>query len=346
MKSSYLNYLNSLPKEKLIDMLYFTQKSKSFCTETSTRNIALEISFEGKNFSGIQHHENIRSITDCLNNALELSNLKVKEDLVFCGRTDKGVSAISMVASLTLKSRLKNPNRTYKIVTEDYEEYPYDLIINAHLPFDMKIMGWAPVPDTFSARFDCLQRQYRYYFVKNELDLDKMNLAVDKISKMTNFYKLSTHSNPKAIYDRELDFIKIVKCNNSESNYINDDIDIENYNNILSIENTTINNNKFSNTSINDDLYYLDIRAKGFLHNMVRKIFFVLKNCGKGLEFSLENVEKAEPENLVFIQGIFKEKLNFIISEKNENNFKELEENERISYEIAKIRNNYYNQNK
>lgn len=303
MKSKYYNYLKSLSKSDLIKMLYSPLFSKASCSLVSTRNIALRLSYDGKNFSGVQHHNGIRSVADYLLNALELSNLNIDSNLTFCGRTDKGVSAISMVVNLIIKSKLANPNRTYKIVDSDYQEYPYDVILNTHLPEDIVITGWAPVPDDFSARHRCIQRQYRYYFLRNNLNIQKMEEAAARIALFKNFYRLSTHSNSRAIYDREIDYIKIKGDENQ---------------------------------------YYLDIGAKGFLHNMVRKIFWTIKSCGEGREFSIEKVEKAEPENLVFIQGIFKENLNFLVHEGNKMGFKIDEEKAKINYEILKIRRRYY----
>lgn len=304
MKSEYYRYLNSLTKQELIHLICRPVRSRSKCLQISQRKIAIRISYIGVSYSGVQPHENIKTIGDCILNALELVNLKVDDEITFCGRTDKGVSAISMVAHLTVYSKHLVPNSTYEIKEEDYLEYPYDVILNSHLPVDIRITGWAPVSNEFSARYDCVQRHYRYYFINNNLDLTKMNKAAHEISKLTNFYDLCTHSNPKAVYDRKIDSIEILKDQG--------------------------------------DLYFLEIKALGFLHNMVRKIFSVIKNCGKGNEFSLKSVEKASPENLVFIEGIFKVKLNFITDCRNKSNFKEVTDNAGAQYGIALLRERYY----
>lgn len=44
-------------------------------------------------------------------------------------------------------------------------------MINAVLPSDIRVYGWAAVGKEFSARFDTKRRVYRYYFIKRNLDL-------------------------------------------------------------------------------------------------------------------------------------------------------------------------------
>lgn len=53
----------------------------------------------------------------------------------------------------------------------DADEMDYPRILNRVLPADIRIMGWCPVPQHFSARFSCAWRTYRYYFVRGALDL-------------------------------------------------------------------------------------------------------------------------------------------------------------------------------
>lgn len=371
MDNTFFEYLNSLSKEELINLIYNPFKPTKVYSGISKRKIALKISYHGKNYSGVQCHRNILSVGECLQNALKLTGLGDK--VVFCGRTDAGVSAINMVVSLEVISRLENPNRTYIIANEDYDEYPYDVMLNRMLPEDIRIIGWAPAPDSFSARYDCIQRHYKYYFCLNNKNLELMKAAANEILKLDDFYDLSTHSNPKANYKRKIDEIVINKVNENELNSgIQKKHLVENEISKLNIaKDTSINSSnkpkystfKLSNSEqheiqkqrtknlriqfnerikipriLEDDLYCLDIKARGFLHNMVRKIFWVIENCGKGNQLKLKNVEIADAHPLVFVGCTFKDKLNFIENKYTEQQFKNEEERSRIESAISQLR--------
>lgn len=344
MKNTYYEYLQSLNKEELIRLVYSPFEQIQTYPGISKRRIALRLSYHGENYKGVQHHKNLYTVFGCLQNALKLTEIIPEESkIVFCGRTDAGVNAISMVVSLDVHSRISNPNRTFQLEESDYEEYPYDVILNMMLPEDIRVTGWAPASDDFNARYDCVQRQYRYYFLLNNLNMRLMEEAVDKIGKMEDFYELSTHSNPKANYKRKLDYIKIVKVENDDiKNKIVkvENEDIKNTDNVMIVDEmnklkiTTSHNIK----DYSDDLYCLEIAAPGFLHNMVRKIFWVIQNSGKGNGIILRNVEIAPPEPLVFVGAKFKENLNFIGNRYNKILFKREEELSRIKHAISKLR--------
>ena len=44
--------------------------------------------------------------------------------------------------------------------------------LNRALPADIRVVGWCPVPEGFSARFSCLRREYLYFFVRHRLDVE------------------------------------------------------------------------------------------------------------------------------------------------------------------------------
>lgn len=51
-------------------------------------------------------------------------------------------------------------------------ELPYMVILNNNLPSDIRVLSWAAVDSSFSARFSCLQRTYKYFFPRGEMNLD------------------------------------------------------------------------------------------------------------------------------------------------------------------------------
>lgn len=279
---NYFEYLQKLSKDELIKIIYDKNDKKAGnYPYKSKRRIALRLSYNGKNYKGLQSHAFIKSIEGEIMRSLNATG--IGESPVFCGRTDAGVSAISMVVSLDVKSRIENPNRNFEIVEDDYNEYPYDKIINERLPLDIRITGWAPAPDEFNARHWCIQRYYKYYFLKKNLNIELVREGCEKIKKMCNFYKLSTHSNPRAVYDKKIDEINI----------------------------ELVEKSKEKNTDY-DDLYCLNIKSGSFLHNMVRKIVWLIQSYGNGNPFVLEQVRIAPPYPLIFVSGKYKEKINFI----------------------------------
>lgn len=50
-------------------------------------------------------------------------------------------------------------------------EIDYVSVLNRALPPDIRILGWSPAPEGFSARFSCVSREYRYYFPAQGLDI-------------------------------------------------------------------------------------------------------------------------------------------------------------------------------
>jgi tRNA pseudouridine38/39 synthase len=406
MKSDYYEYLQTLSKEQLIDLLYEPKLPKDPIPFQSYRTVALRISYEGKNFKGVQNHRTIKSIGGTLENALKL--IGIGDSPVFCGRTDAEVSAINMIVTLNVKSKIANPNRSFQLTDSDHKEYPYDMMINERLPPEIRITGWAPAPDDFSARYSCIQRKYRYFFILEDINLDLMKAGAEKIFEMTDFYSLSTHSNTKAIYTRILDELTVSKVDEKEnqmdikeeniiftfkrdtkkpvdkrnnenkedihksqrescdevlinnirqsdaSEILNSKTDTFNENNQDNLEKqkgskkvTHVKNkkklaSKTSTLECSRDLYCLDIKAYAFLHNMVRKIFWVLKSCGKGNEFNLKNVEISDGYPLVFVGAEFPEKLNFLSNRFSSNHFMKREEESRILQAISNLRLNAF----
>lgn len=52
------------------------------------------------------------------------------------------------------------------------KELPYLIILNRTLPQDIRVLGWSNVESSFSARFDCLARTYKYFFPLGQMDLE------------------------------------------------------------------------------------------------------------------------------------------------------------------------------
>ena len=115
----------------------------------------------------IEHHLFEALIKSCCIESRETSNYHR------CGRTDKGVSAFSQVISIDIRSRLIPENQCNL-----EEELPYCKLLNRILPKNIRCIAWCPVPNEFSARFDCKCRIYKYFFPRGNLNLALMNEAL------------------------------------------------------------------------------------------------------------------------------------------------------------------------
>lgn len=119
-----------------------------------TRNIRLDISYDGTDFQGWQVQTRGRTVQGEIENALkELHREDIQ--LIGSGRTDAGVHATGQVANFC--SSLSS------IPAEKFRE-----AVNSHLPRDIRIMKSSEVPATFHARFDARVRIYKYYILHSD----------------------------------------------------------------------------------------------------------------------------------------------------------------------------------
>lgn len=191
----------------------------------------------------------------------------------------------------------------------DDRYFNYDTILNSHLPEEIRITGYSFVPMNFNARYSCKKRSYTYFFLKNDLNLEKMKDACKFFLNQKNFkYFCKGHKEESDDY-----FIRPISS--------------------LEI--------------VEDNICKMNISSISFLHNMVRKIFYVIRLVGKG-EVSLDElslffegkrpVGTADPEFLLFIGAeyeniIFKNNLRnrekqFLISHVRKNVYKSVLEKE------------------
>jgi len=114
----------------------------------------------------IEHHLFAALLKSCCIESRESANYHR------CGRTDKGVSSFSQVISLDVRSRLEPENQDNLS-----DELPYCKMLNRLLPVNIRCIAWCPVSSSFSARFDCKFRSYRYFFPRGNLDIEAMDKA-------------------------------------------------------------------------------------------------------------------------------------------------------------------------
>ena len=164
------------------------------------RKIALKFCYSGWEYSGLAYQIGPTPLPTVEN---VLFDAMVKAHLVDpaagldgcewerCGRTDRGVSAAGQVVSLWIRSQIpsqqtdtppmgKNitlePNISIS-TSKAQKELDYLVILNRILPDTIRVIAWSPVSVSFSARFSCKYRHYKYFFSSLNLDISRMEAA-------------------------------------------------------------------------------------------------------------------------------------------------------------------------
>ncbi|KAJ0182919.1 hypothetical protein K1T71_000895 [Dendrolimus kikuchii] len=198
----------------------------------------------------IEHHLFHALTKSCLIQSRETANYHR------CGRTDKGVSAYGQVISITIRSKFPPEQQSDPELLKT--EMPYCKILNRLLPKEIRMVAWMPIPDgltNFSARFDCKQRKYKYYFPRSNLDLPAMRIACSKIIGSHDFRHLCKMDVGNGV----VEFIRHI---NSAAILPVDDKDCD----------------------LPTSMYSLIIEGNAFLWHQIRCIMGVLLLVGQGLE--------------------------------------------------------------
>ena len=158
----------------------------------------IEFSYDGTAFHGWQKQPNAISIQELIEDGLS-NLLRCKTSVVAAGRTDAGVHARQMFAHFDASI-----NKGF------FKELVY--LLNSYLPKSINIISIERVKTTAHARFDAVERTYKYYistikdpfnnsyhyFMKNPPDIDLMNEASKIIIGCKDFKSFSkSHSDVK-----------------------------------------------------------------------------------------------------------------------------------------------------
>lgn len=268
--------LSSLNHEQLVNLCLKLQESPKTKTRNqkkkedrplnwekfSIRHIAFKVIYFGWKYQGLAYQKEIdNTVEHYLIQAFK--KCKLIEDFSQCnwsrsGRTDKGVSAFCQVVSLYVRSNVKNGVGVIKagsLLEDGKEEHDYLKMLNSTLPDDIKVISWTPVPSDFNARFSAMSRTYKYYFVKENLDIERMKIAAkDFIGEhdFRNFCKLDVK--------HVKTFVRSVKS--------------------ISID--PVDDNRNSNEW--SDLYVITITGSAFLWHQVRCMVSILFLIGQSKE--------------------------------------------------------------
>lgn len=61
--------------------------------------------------------------------------------------------------------------------SKSQQDLNYVKMINSNLPEDIRILACSEVAEDFNARYKCIAREYKYFFMRNLLDVEKMRDA-------------------------------------------------------------------------------------------------------------------------------------------------------------------------
>jgi tRNA pseudouridine38/39 synthase len=224
------------------------------------KTFAFKFMYIGKNYDGLVYQNHTKNtveenILNALKKAYLIQSLE-KSNYSRCGRTDAGVSSTGNVFSVNLRYK---PN------------LDYIKIINNLLPKDICVIGMAEVDNSFDARFSCLYREYKYFFIRNNMDIQKIKQACSKLEGVHNFKN----------------FCKIDK---SDPNYVTKNYERRIFEfTIEKLENSFFPATKqFTNNLILENPYYelyvATIKGSAFLWHQVRCMIGILFMIGRGLE--------------------------------------------------------------
>ncbi|KAH7909301.1 pseudouridine synthase [Hygrophoropsis aurantiaca] len=154
------------------------------------------------------------------------------------------------------------------------QELRYISMLNRVLPPTIRVLAWSPVSPTFSARFNCQHRHYKYFFTSHGLDISLMQQAANLLIGEHDFRNLCKLDPAKQI-------------TNFNRRVLRADI------------------NRVPEAG-NNNVFVFDLVGSAFLYHQVRHIMAILFLVGTGVEkpsiiTSLMNVDASVSADLEFV---------------------------------------------
>ena len=124
--------------------------------------IKLVVAYDGTNYFGFQHQDNVSNIEDTLLEAIRRIDNNVLK-IYGSGRTDRYVHARGQVVHFDTDMSIL--------------EYKWVMAINTFLPEDIRVLSCEYVSDDFHARYSAVKKEYRYYIRHHSYDIFYRNYA-------------------------------------------------------------------------------------------------------------------------------------------------------------------------
>ena len=219
--------------------------------------------YDGSYFKGFQRQKNLKTIQGELEKILSKVN-DSKVEITGCGRTDTGVHAINSVAHFNLD--------------KDIKIYNLKKHLNTNLDGEVYIKDIIKVNDDFYARYDAIEKEYRYFINIKEFNLFQKNYIYQ--------------------YNKDLDIkkmekaLKILLGEHDFRSFCKGEKDKENC--VRTITLTEIIEK--------DNIIEIRIVGNGFLRQMVRNIVGVLIEIGSGkkdITYMKETLDRKNREKII-----------------------------------------------
>ncbi|KAK4698983.1 tRNA pseudouridine38/39 synthase, partial [Phenoliferia sp. Uapishka_3] len=167
-------------------------------------------------------------------------------------------------------------------------EIPYVTILNKHLPPTVRILAWSPVSPTFSSRYSCIWRHYKYFFSTSP--------SAPFLSSRFDFGSAYADADQTAEWQRRLaqaDFKQLeldVDLMRDALRRLVGEHDFRNLCKVDAPKQLTTHVRTVISASIDrvagegEDMFVLNLRGGAFLYNQVRHIVALLFLVGARLE--------------------------------------------------------------
>ncbi|MBM3802110.1 MAG: tRNA pseudouridine(38-40) synthase TruA [Acidimicrobiia bacterium] len=211
-----------------------------------SRNLRLEVAYDGTSFHGWQIQPNLDTIQGQLTRAIERI-VKAPVQLHGSGRTDAGAHALAQVCNFKCESQIPLAN--------------FKKAINSLLPPAIRVNSIEEASESFHARFDARSKHYRYRILAAR-DCSPFDYRfVHHVPRPLDFRQLSAAA---ACLVGEHDF----------SSFCDAESEVE-----FKVRQVTTSLFVFDTSQ---RLMEYNICANGFLHHMVRNIVGTLLEVGRG----------------------------------------------------------------
>ncbi len=214
----------------------------------------VDLSYQGTHYCGWQKQPGERTVQQTIEEAFSLI-LREPVEITGCGRTDAGVHARNYTAHMDVMEM------------HDLSKIRYQ--VNAVLPYDIAIQSIRYVDSNFHARYEAIERHYRYYvhFYKNPF-LNNQSFYFNVHDEL-NIIDMEAAAHSLLHYDEFLPFCKTGS-------------DVKHFKSVVSASNWTIGK---------ENAIY-SIKANRFLRGMVRLIVGACLNVALG-KLTLEEMENS-----------------------------------------------------
>lgn len=225
------------------------------------KNIKIEIMFDGRNYYGMQRQQNKPTIQGEIESALKkLFNKDI--NLIYAGRTDRGVSAHKMVANFFVDTKIESSKIAFAL--------------NQFLPANIKIIKSEEVEECFNSRISAKNKTYCY-----GLYISKIELPI---------FKFETCFKNKLDFKKMKNAIKNFKGTKDFTSFVTSSKDIEN-------KVRTIFKVKLEREVINNiEHFKFYFTGNGFLYNQVRIMVgtLVMVGLNKIMPSEIKSIFKAK----------------------------------------------------